>query len=125
MGVEKMEEIEYTKERVLLTIVGESATIEGKFKVSHSLEIDCEVRGTLEIDGKLTIQKNGYVNADVNTVDAEIIGKYDGNMAASGAVIINDTGVLSGSVKTDSLIINRGGIFSGSVVRIDESAKSK
>ncbi len=114
-----------SKVKVLLTIVGESASIDGIFKVSNSLEIDCEVKGVLEVDGKLKIQKNGRVNADVTTVDAEIIGKYEGNMVASGTVIINETGVLSGNVRTDSLIINKGGVFSGTVVRINELSDDK
>jgi cytoskeletal protein CcmA (bactofilin family) len=112
--------------RVLLTIVGDSAVLDGKFKISQSIDIDCEVKGKLNVDGKLTIQKNGLVSADVKTIDAEIIGTYEGNMEASGAVEIKETGIANGNMKTDSLIINKGGIFSGNVTRMsEEEEKSK
>jgi cytoskeletal protein CcmA (bactofilin family) len=112
--------------RVLLTIVGDSAVLDGKFKISQSIDIDCEVKGKLNVDGKLTIQKNGLVSADVKTIDAEIIGMYEGNMEASGAVEIKETGIANGNMKTDSLIINKGGIFSGNVTRMsEEEEKSK
>ena len=108
------------KKRALLTITGDSAVLDGKFKISQSIEIDCELKGKLTVDGKLTIQGNGFVSADVKTIEAEIIGKYEGNMEASGNVEIKETGIAVGNIKTDSLIINKGGIFSGNVTRISE-----
>ena len=114
--------------RVLITIMGDSAVLDGKFKISQSIDIDCEVKGKLNVDGKLTILKNGFVSADVKTIDAEIIGTYEGNMEASGYVEIKETGVVNGTVKTNSLIINKGGVFSGNVARIsegDEKSKKK
>jgi cytoskeletal protein CcmA (bactofilin family) len=110
-------------ERKLLTISGESGAIEIKIKISGSIEINCEVKGQLGIDGQLIIQKNGYVNADVVTTDAEIIGRYEGNMEASGNVEIKETGVVNGNIKTDSLIINKGGIFAGNVFRLSENTE--
>jgi len=108
------------KKRTLLTITGDSAVLDGKFKISESIEIDCELKGKLTVDGKLTILGNGLVSADVKTIEAEIIGKYEGNMEASGNVEIKETGIAVGNIKTDSLIINKGGAFSGNVTRMSE-----
>jgi len=123
------EDGEYKKteeSRTLLTIMGDNAVLDGKFKISQSIDIDCEVKGKLVIDGKITIQKDGFVSADVKTIDAEIIGTYEGNLEASGFVEVKETGVVSGNIKTDSFIINKGGIFSGNVVRMsEEEDKSK
>jgi cytoskeletal protein CcmA (bactofilin family) len=112
------------KSRVLLTISGNSAKLEGKFEISNSIEIDCDVIGQLDVDGKIIIQKDGYVNADVKTIDAEIIGRYDGSMEATGIVEIKETGIVKGNVKTDSLMINKGGAFAGSVARMSEEEKA-
>jgi cytoskeletal protein CcmA (bactofilin family) len=107
--------------RTLLTIVGEHAALDGEFKISESIEIDCELKGKLTVEGKITIQQNGFVNADVKTEEAEIIGRYIGDMEASGNVIIRETGVAMGNIKTDSLVINKGGIFNGNITRITEA----
>ena len=109
------------KKRILLTITGDSAILDGKFKISQSIDIDCELKGKLTVEGKLTIQGNGFVSADVKTIEAEIIGKYEGNMEATGNVEIKETGIVVGNIKTDSLIINKGGIFSGNVTRMSEA----
>lgn len=125
MAFSKSQEDYQNKEgsRTLLTITGDSAVVEGKFIISKSIEIDCEVKGQLDVDGQVIIQKNGFVNADIKTIDAEVIGRYEGNMEASGNVDIKETGIVSGTIKTDSLIINKGGIFSGNVSRISDSGE--
>ena len=102
----------------LLTIDGESAKMEGKFDITDSIQIECEVGGELKVGGKLVIGEKGVVNANVQTVDAIILGHYDGNMTATGNVEIAATGRVSGNIKTDSLVISKGGFFNGNITKI-------
>jgi cytoskeletal protein CcmA (bactofilin family) len=104
----------------LLTVVGESAKMEGKFEIADSIQIECEVGGELRVGGKLVIGEKGVVNANVETVDAIIMGLYDGNMTATGNVEIAATGRVSGNIKTDSLVISKGGFFNGNISKIHE-----
>lgn len=109
----------------LLTIVGDHAKLEGKFEIADSIQIECEVGGELQVGGKLVIGEKGSVNANVQTVDAVIMGHYEGNMVASGNVEITATGRVSGNIHTDSLVISKGGFFNGNVTKIDEQAGDK
>ena len=104
----------------LLTIVGETAKMEGKFLIADSIQIECEVGGELNVGGKLVIGERGVVNADVETVDAVILGVYEGNMVATGNVEIATTGRVTGNIRTDSLVISKGGFFNGNVIRIKD-----
>jgi cytoskeletal protein CcmA (bactofilin family) len=104
----------------LLTINGDTAKIEGKFHIADSIQIECEVGGELRVGGKLVIGEKGVVNANVETVDAIILGHYDGNMTATGNVEIAASGRVSGNIKTDSLVITKGGCFRGNVAKINE-----
>ncbi len=104
----------------LLTVVGDTAKIEGKFQITDSIQIECEVGGELRVGGKLVIGEKGVVNATVETVDAIILGHYDGNMTATGNVEIAATGRVRGNIKTDSLVISKGGYFKGNVVKSNE-----
>lgn len=103
----------------LLTVVGDTAKMEGKFEIADSIQIECAVGGELRVGGKLVIGERGVVNANVDTVDAIIMGHYDGNMIATGNVEIAATGRVSGNIKTDSLVISKGGSFSGNVSKIN------
>src|SRR5882672_10651294 len=103
----------------LLSIVGERARIEGKFDIADSIQVECEVGGELNVGGKLVIGEKGIVNANVQTVDAIIMGHYEGTMVAIGNVEITETGRVSGNITTDSLVISKGGFFNGNVTKMN------
>jgi cytoskeletal protein CcmA (bactofilin family) len=109
----------------LLSVLGASAKIEGKFDISDSIQIECEVGGEMTVGGKLVIGQNGVVHADVHTVDAVIMGRYEGNLVATGDVEITATGKVTGNIETDSLVIAKGGFFNGNVVKIRENSASQ
>lgn len=106
----------------LLTVVGDHARMEGKFDIADSIQIECEIGGELNVGGKLVIGEKGVVNANVQTVDAIIMGHYEGNMVATGNVEITETGRVSGNIQTDSLVISKGGFFNGNVTKMHEAA---
>ena len=101
----------------LLTVVGQSARMEGKFDIAESLHIECEVAGELNVGGQLVIGGQGVVNANVHTVDAVIRGEYAGNMIATGNIEIAETGRVTGNLETDSFVIQKGGFFNGNIVK--------
>ncbi|MFQ5903416.1 MAG: polymer-forming cytoskeletal protein [Candidatus Binatia bacterium] len=105
----------------LLTIMGETARLEGKFNIAESIQIECEVAGEINVDGKLVIGEKGVVRADVHTADALIMGRYEGNMVATGNVEITATGRVAGNIETDSLVISKGGFFNGNVIKIQRA----
>ena len=106
----------------LLTVVGDNARMQGKFDITDSIQIECEVGGEVNVGGKLVIGEKGVVNANVQTVDAIIMGHYEGNMVATGDVEITETGRVSGNIQTDSLVILKGGFFNGNVTKMNEGA---
>ena len=104
----------------LLTVLGSSACLEGKFTIADLIEIECEVAGEINVEGKLVIGESGIVRANVHTVDALIHGLYEGDMVATGDVEITDTGRVSGNIETDSLVISKGGSFNGNISNISQ-----
>src|SRR3989454_12082000 len=104
----------------LLTVVGDRARMEGKFDIADSIQIECEIGGEMNVGGKLVISEKGVVNANVQTVDAVIMGHYQGNMIATGNVEITDSGRVTGNITTDSLVISKGGFFNGNVSKMNE-----
>jgi cytoskeletal protein CcmA (bactofilin family) len=105
----------------LLTVVGEQAKFEGKFDITDSIQIECEIAGEMNVGGKLVVGEKGVVNANVHTVDAIIMGVYEGNMIATGNVEIAETGRVTGNITTDSLVIAKGGFFNGNITKMDNT----
>ncbi len=108
----------------LLTVLGETAHLEGKFSITESIQIECEMAGEINVEGKLVIGEKGVVRADVHTVDAIIMGQYEGNMIAIGNVEIAATGHVSGNIETDSLVISKGGFFNGNVAKMQRGPEA-
>src|SRR6266446_5304181 len=113
---------EHGKPVALLTIVGERARMEGKFDIADSIQVECEVGGEMNVGGRLVIGEKGVVHANVQTVDAIIMGHYQGTMVATGNVEITESGRVSGNITTDSLVISKGGFFNGNVTKMNEQA---
>ncbi len=107
----------------LLTVLGESTRLEGKFTIQESIQIECEVAGEINVEGRLVIGDKGIVRADVNTVDALIQGRYEGKMVATGNIEITSTGRVSGNIETKSLMISKGGIFNGNVSKLRQASE--
>ncbi|NIO08826.1 MAG: hypothetical protein GTO40_12740 [Deltaproteobacteria bacterium] len=105
----------------LLIVTGDAARLEGKFNIGESIQIECEVIGEINVEGRLVIGEKGVVRADVQTVDALIQGHYDGKMVATGNVEITETGRVSGNIETDSLVISKGALFNGTVAKMRHS----
>src|SRR5262245_45698182 len=109
----------------LLSVVGERARMEGKFDIADSIQVECEIGGEMNVGGKLVIGEKGVVNANVQTVDAIIMGHYQGNMIATGNVEITDSGRVTGNITTDSLVISKGGYFNGNVSKMSEQGTGR
>ena len=105
----------------LLTVVGEQAKFEGKFDITDSIQIECEIAGEMNVGAKLVVGEKGVVNATVHTVDAIIMGVYEGNMIATGNVEIAETGRVTGNITTDSLVIAKGGFFNGNITKMNDA----
>src|SRR5438132_1137944 len=90
----------------LLTVVGDHARMEGKFEIADSIQIECEVGGELNVGVKLVIGGKGAVNANVKTVDAIIMGRYGGNIMATGDVDNQDAGRVTGPNRGGIVLIN-------------------
>src|SRR5256712_13129310 len=109
----------------LITVVGDRARMEGKCDIADSIQVECEIGGEMTVGGKLVIGEKGSLNANVQTVDAIVLGHYAGNMIATGNVEIAETGRVTGNITTDSLVISKGGFFNGNVTKMNESSNGQ
>ena len=97
------------------SIISEGVTIEGKIRFSGPVQIDGMAIGDIVSEETLTIGKTGNVKSNINTKNAVISGRLEGDIIASGLVEITPTGIFSGNLIQESpmLKIEKGGIFKG------------
>src|SRR5256714_14372285 len=96
--------------------IGKSLVIKGEVSGSESLYIDGRVEGSINLAGnRVTIGRNGVVNANVIAREIVVIGKVKGNLNASDRVDIRNEGSLTGDVIAQRISIEDGAFFKGGI----------
>ena len=96
--------------------IGKSLVIKGEVTGSESLYIDGRVEGSINLSGnRVTIGRNGVVNANIVAREIVVIGKVKGNLQASDRVDIRNEGSLTGDVIAQRISIEDGAYFKGGI----------
>ncbi len=96
--------------------IGKSLVIKGEVTGSESLYIDGRVEGSINLSGnRVTIGRNGVVNANINAREIVVTGKVKGNLVASDRVDIRNEGSLTGDVIAQRISIEDGAYFKGGI----------
>ena len=96
--------------------IGKSLVIKGEVTGSESLYIDGRVEGSINLPGnRVTVGRNGVVNANINAREIVVTGKVRGNLVASDRVDIRNEGSLTGDVIAQRISIEDGAFFKGGI----------
>src|ERR1700716_3537190 len=96
--------------------IGKSLVVKGELSGSESLYIDGRVEGAINLPGnRVTVGRNGQVQANVNAREVVVLGKVKGNITASDRVDIRNEGSLTGDVVCQRISIEDGAFFKGGI----------
>lgn len=96
--------------------IGKSLVIKGEVTGSEALYIDGRVEGAINLAGhRVTIGRNGQVQANISAKEVVILGKVKGNLTASDRVDIRNEGSLTGDVICQRISIEDGAYFKGGI----------
>ncbi len=97
------------------TVIGAGITIEGEVSSDDEVVIGGIVRGKLQVEGPVTVEADGTVEADIAATTVAIGGTVTGNVTASDRVDLLAGGRLVGDVQAARLTIADGAVFKGNV----------
>ncbi len=93
--------------------VGKGLSLSGEITACDVLVVEGKVEAKLS-DGKLLeITESGQFRGSVEIENADIAGRYDGDLTVHGRLTIRGTGRISGMVKYGELEVNAGGQIIG------------
>lgn len=96
--------------------IGRSIVIKGEVTGSEALYIDGRIEGTLTLkDHRVTVGRNGVVQANISAKEVVIMGKVTGNVDCSDRVDIRSEGSLTGDVQSRRISVEDGAQLRGSV----------
>jgi cytoskeletal protein CcmA (bactofilin family) len=96
--------------------IGKSLVVKGEVTGSESLYVDGRVEGIINLPGnRVTVGRNGQVQADITAREIVVLGAVTGNLTASDRVEVRSEGSLTGDVSCQRISIEDGAFFKGGI----------
>src|SRR5712671_7411249 len=105
--------------------IGRTLVIKGEISGSEALYIDGRVEGKITMpESRVTIGRNGKVDASIQAKEVVVMGKVTGNIECSDRVDIRSEGSVTGDVSTVRISVEDGAVLKGGIqVRNEQKHK--
>ncbi len=96
--------------------IGRTLVIKGELTAAEALYIDGRIEGKISMpDHRVTIGRNGSVQANINAREVVVMGKVNGNINCTDRVDIRSEGSVTGDVSTIRLSVEDGAVLKGGI----------
>lgn len=94
--------------------IGKNTKIKGDISSEADFRIDGTLQGNVSTTGKVVIGKDGYINGKVECVNADIEGKFNGELQVKELLSLKSSAVIDGTVSVAKLAVEPGATFNAS-----------
>ena len=105
-------------------VVGRGIALSGEIRACDRLIVEGQVEATLSDSRSIEISASGVFKGKAQIEEAEISGRFDGELVVSHRLTIHATGRVVGTVRYGEVEIARGGVISGQIDVIAASGAS-
>ena len=96
--------------------IGRTLVIKGEISGSEALYIDGRIEGKITMpDSRVTIGRNGTVDASIQARELVVMGKVNGNIECSDRVDIRAEGAVNGDISTVRISVEDGAALKGGI----------
>jgi len=98
-----------------ILIVGRDIRLNGEITSCDKLVVEGEVEAPLTEARVIEVTPTGYFKGAAQVDEADISGRYEGELTARNRLIVRPMGHISGSIRYGSIVIEPGGQISGDI----------
>ncbi len=95
------------------TLINEGCKISGLISGTGNFLINGEIDGDCDIEGTVTLAKNGLWKGTIKAGDVIVSGQVEGDIVAAGRVEITDTARITGTVSGEAIAVAEGAVVEG------------
>ncbi len=103
-------------------VLSQGVSISGSLIFGAELVVDCELEGTIDSAGKLTVGKNAQIRGEIRAGSVTVLGTIDGNVTAAERCELRAGCTLRGDIEAPRLVVDDDATFIGSA-KITSRAK--
>lgn len=105
-------------------VVGRDISLSGEIKACEQLIVEGQVSANLKDCKVLRISTSGLYDGAAEVDQAEISGRFEGDLTVKGTLILHATGRVSGRLRYGDMEIERGGKVNGTLEEIPAPSKA-
>ncbi len=94
-------------------IVGREIRLSGEITSCDKLVVEGQVEASLSDARVIEVAPTGYFKGDAQVNEADISGRFEGELIARDKLIVRSSGRISGSIRYGRIVIESGGEISG------------
>ena len=95
------------------TLISHGCKITGTISGNGDFQISGEIDGDCDLDGSVSIAKDGFWKGTIRAETIMISGTVDGDIEATGRVEISETAKISGTVSAAAIAVAEGAVVEG------------
>ena len=95
------------------SIIGPEVEVDGDVRVVGSILIYGKINGGVKATGSVRTAKGSYIKGNIESKDANISGKIDGDLKVESKTILEKNCDLKGNLTTGIVVIEEGANFDG------------
>lgn len=96
--------------------IGRTLYIKGEISGSEALYVDGRIEGKITMpESRVTIGRNGKVDASIQAKEVVVMGKVNGNIECSDRVDIRSEGSVTGDISTVRISVEDGAALKGGI----------
>lgn len=104
------------------SVIDQYSSFDGRFETEHDLRVDGTISGEVTCRGLFTVKKDATARVRVQTRDAHILGRFEGDLVCSGKLLLAATAQVTGTLKAAVLVVEEGAAVSGTVETVSAGA---
>lgn len=85
----------------------------GTIIADSDMRVDGTIEGDIQCSGKLVVGEKGLIKGTIVCQNAEVMGKVEGKIDVKNALALRATSVLTGEMKTNTLMVEPNALFNG------------
>ncbi len=106
-------------------LIGRSIIIKGELSGEEDLIIQGRVEGKIDLKkNHVTVGRNGQIKADIWGKFISIEGEVQGNLFGNEEIVVRETAVIRGNIRTPRFSLEDGARFKGSIDMIPPMEES-
>ncbi|NYJ26433.1 cytoskeletal protein CcmA (bactofilin family) [Muricauda sp. ARW1Y1] len=91
--------------------IEKNTKIKGDITSEADFRIDGKLEGNVTTSGKVVIGKDGYINGKVECVNADIEGRFNGELMVKDLLSLKSSATIEGTVTVAKLAVEPGATF--------------